>query len=167
MMTALAREVHALDPNLAPLITERLQDQIDVISYSQRLAVSACCNLRRDGAVSRCDRPLRGCVVHCFPRNARARFTHGSRRRHKRSHAPGNVTRTAPDCFRRRHWRLAAIMLTRLMGNMLYKISPHDPLAFGIGIRGDHDCFAGCLFFPRLARDTHRSGPSPARTMMN
>src|SRR5206468_2323244 len=40
MMTALAREVHALDPNLAPLITDRLQDQIDLISYSQRLAVT-------------------------------------------------------------------------------------------------------------------------------
>ena len=40
MMKALAREVHALDPNLAPLITDRLQDQIDLISYSQRLAVT-------------------------------------------------------------------------------------------------------------------------------
>src|SRR5215469_12870086 len=29
MMKALAREVHALDPNLAPLITDRLQNQID------------------------------------------------------------------------------------------------------------------------------------------
>jgi len=27
---------------------------------------------------------------------------------------------------------VAAIMLTRLMGNMLYKISPHDPVAFGM-----------------------------------
>ncbi len=40
MMNALAREVHALDNNLAPLITDRLQDQIDEISYSQRLAVT-------------------------------------------------------------------------------------------------------------------------------
>src|ERR1041384_5925696 len=40
MMKPLASEVHALDPNLAPLITDRLQDQIDLISYSQRLAVS-------------------------------------------------------------------------------------------------------------------------------
>src|SRR6266567_161917 len=40
MMKTIAREVHALDSNLAPLITERLQDQIDEISYSQRLAVT-------------------------------------------------------------------------------------------------------------------------------
>src|SRR5260370_41430324 len=39
MMPPLPREVHAVDPNLAPLITDRLQDQIDEISYSQRLAV--------------------------------------------------------------------------------------------------------------------------------
>ena len=32
--------MHALDPNLAPLITDQLQDQIDLISYSQRLAVT-------------------------------------------------------------------------------------------------------------------------------
>jgi len=27
---------------------------------------------------------------------------------------------------------IAAIVLTRLMGDLLYKISPHDPLAFGM-----------------------------------
>jgi ABC-type antimicrobial peptide transport system permease subunit len=26
---------------------------------------------------------------------------------------------------------IAAMILTRLMGNLLYKVSPHDPLAFG------------------------------------
>jgi ABC-type antimicrobial peptide transport system permease subunit len=26
---------------------------------------------------------------------------------------------------------IAALILTRLMGNLIYKVSPHDPLAFG------------------------------------
>lgn len=39
IMNALAREVHDLDPNLAPLMIYRLQEQVDLISYSQRLAV--------------------------------------------------------------------------------------------------------------------------------
>src|SRR4030095_5372509 len=37
---ALAREVHALDPNLAPLDAISLQEQVDLMSYTQRLAVA-------------------------------------------------------------------------------------------------------------------------------
>src|SRR5437660_7635212 len=40
IMNALAREVHALDPNLAPWPASPLQKQIDEKSYSQRLAVT-------------------------------------------------------------------------------------------------------------------------------
>src|ERR1700736_5557544 len=40
MLNALAREVHALDANLAPGIPYRLQEQVDQMSYSQRLAVT-------------------------------------------------------------------------------------------------------------------------------
>src|SRR5438067_3143569 len=40
IMNALAREVHALDPNLAPWPASPLQEQIDEKSYSQRLAVT-------------------------------------------------------------------------------------------------------------------------------
>src|SRR5205809_7798990 len=39
-MNALAREVHALDPTLAPGVAYRLQEQVDRMSYSQRLAVT-------------------------------------------------------------------------------------------------------------------------------
>src|SRR4029453_15413792 len=40
IMNALAREIHALDPNLAPLDTITLQQQVDRMSYTQRLAVT-------------------------------------------------------------------------------------------------------------------------------
>jgi putative ABC transport system permease protein len=39
-MNALARELHALDSNLAPVDTISLQEQVDRMSYTQRLAVS-------------------------------------------------------------------------------------------------------------------------------
>src|SRR5206468_2744808 len=40
LVNAIAREVHALDPNLAPGIPYPLQDNVDRKSYSQRLAVT-------------------------------------------------------------------------------------------------------------------------------
>lgn len=55
---------------------------------------------------------------------------------------------------------VAATMLTRLMGNMLYNVSPRDPLAFGLA------CFVMAivaliaLFHAREARRTHQSRSS-------
>ena len=40
MMSILANEIHALDPNLAPLDTITLQEQVDRMSFTQRLAVT-------------------------------------------------------------------------------------------------------------------------------
>src|SRR6202040_327151 len=40
IMNALAREIHALDPNLAPLDAISLQQQVDLMSYTQRLAAA-------------------------------------------------------------------------------------------------------------------------------
>src|SRR5207245_9556918 len=37
---ALAREVHALDPTLAPYAADRLQEQVDGRGYTQRLAAT-------------------------------------------------------------------------------------------------------------------------------
>jgi len=37
---ALSREVHALDPTLAPYAANRLQEQVDQRAYTQRLAVT-------------------------------------------------------------------------------------------------------------------------------
>jgi ABC-type antimicrobial peptide transport system permease subunit len=43
---------------------------------------------------------------------------------------------------------LAAFMLTRLMSNMLYKISPRDPLAFGSAIAVITIASLAACFFP-------------------
>jgi ABC-type antimicrobial peptide transport system permease subunit len=43
---------------------------------------------------------------------------------------------------------LAALVLTRLMGNMLYKVSPRDPLAFGLALAVITIASLAACFFP-------------------
>jgi putative ABC transport system permease protein len=43
---------------------------------------------------------------------------------------------------------LASIMLTHLMGNMLYKVSPRDPLAFGSALAVITIASLAACFFP-------------------
>jgi predicted permease len=131
MMKALAREVHALDPNLAPLITDRLQDQIDEISYSQRLAVTLVAIF---GAMALFLAAIGLYAVVSYT------VSQGTRELGLRMALGAD----AKDLMRLVMSRgllltasgiaigaVAAIVLTRLMGDLLYKISPHDPLAFG------------------------------------
>jgi len=128
---ALAREVHALDPNLAPTAPFRVQEQVDRKGYTQRLAAT---------------------LIAIF--GAMALFLAGIGLYAIMSHSVSQSTRelglrmalgaNAPDLLRLvfSHGMkltaagivfggIAALILTRLMGNLLYKVSPHDPLAFG------------------------------------
>ncbi|PYI78378.1 MAG: hypothetical protein DMF04_03430 [Verrucomicrobia bacterium] len=134
MMNALAREVHALDNNLAPLITDRLQDQIDEISYSQRLAVTLVAIF---GAMALFLAAIGWYAVMSYSvsqntRELGVRMALGA--------AVGDVLRLVIS----RGLRLtiagiaigaiAAFALTRLMGNLLYKVSPRDPIAYGFAL---------------------------------
>ncbi|PYL23588.1 MAG: permease, partial [Verrucomicrobia bacterium] len=134
MMTTLAREVHALDPNLAPLITERLQDQIDLISYSQRLAVTLVA-LFGGMALFLAAIGLYAVVSYTVSQGTRElglRMALGAGTKDlMRLVMSRGLLLTASGVA---IGVLAAFMLTRLMSNMLYKISPHDPLAFGSAI---------------------------------
>jgi predicted permease len=131
MMKALAREVHALDPNLAPLIAERLQDQIDEISYTQRLAVTLVAFF---GGMA-----LFLAAIGLYAVMSYA-VSQGTRELGLRM-ALGAGTKDLMRLVMSRGLLLtasgvaigavAAIMLARLLGNMLYKVSPQDPLAFG------------------------------------
>jgi len=131
MMNALAREVHALDPNLAPLITDRLQDQIDLISYSQRLAVTLVA-LFGGMALFLAAIGLYAVVSYTVSQGTREiglRMALGASTKDlMRLVMSRGMLLTASGVG---IGVLAAIVLTRLMGNMLYKVSPHDPLAFG------------------------------------
>ena len=134
MRNALAREVHALDSNLAPLITDRLQDQIDEMSYSQRLAVTLVAIF---GAMALFLAAIGWYAVMSYSvsqntRELGVRMALGA--------AVGDVLRLVIS----RGLRLtiagiaigaiAAFALTRLMGNLLYKVSPRDPIAYGFAL---------------------------------
>ncbi len=131
MMKALAREVHVLDPNLAPLITDRLQDQIDEISYSQRLAVTLVAIF---GAMALFLAAIGLYAVVSYT------VSQGTRELGLRM-ALGAGAKDLMHLVMSRGLLLtasgiaigavAAIVLTRFMGDLLFKTSPHDPLAFG------------------------------------
>jgi putative ABC transport system permease protein len=132
MTPALAREVHAIDPNLAPLITDRLQDQIDEISYSQRLAVTLVA-IFGAMALFLAAIGLYAVVSYTVSQGTRElglrmALGAGAKDLMRQVMSRGlllTASGVAIGC-------VAAIMLTRLMGTMLYKISPHDPVAFGM-----------------------------------
>ena len=117
--------------NLAPGLPYRLQEQVDQMSYSQRLAVT---------------------LVAVF--GAMALFLAAIGLYAVMSYSVSQTTRklgmrmalgaNAADVLRlvvSRGLRLtfagiaiggvAALLLTRLIGNLLYKVSPRDPVAFG------------------------------------
>ena len=128
---ALAREVHALDPTLAPYAADRLQEQVDGRGYTQRLAATLLA-IFGGMALFLAAIGLYGVMSYSVSQSTRelgVRMALGAE---------------AKDLLRlviSRGLRLtiagivigatAALVLTRLMGNLLYKVSPRDPLAFG------------------------------------
>jgi predicted permease len=127
---ALAREIHALDPNLAPLDTITLQEQVDRMSYTQRLAV-ALLAIFGGMALFLAAIGLYAVMSYSVSQSTRefgVRIALGA--------DAGDVLRLIFS----RGLRLttigliigavAALLLTRLMENLLYKVGPRDPLAF-------------------------------------
>jgi macrolide transport system ATP-binding/permease protein len=131
MVNPLAREVHALDPNLAPGVPYRLQEQVDQMSYSQRLAVTLVAVF---GAMALF---LAAIGLYAVMSYSVSQSTRDLGVRMALGAHSSDVLRLVIS----RGLRLtsagivigaiAALMLTRLMGNLLYKVSPRDPLAFG------------------------------------
>jgi ABC-type antimicrobial peptide transport system permease subunit len=131
MMNALASEIRALDPNLAPLDTISLQEQVDRMSYTQCLAATLLA-IFGGMALFLAAIGLYGVMSYSVSQSTRElglRMALGA--------GANDVLRLVIS----RGLRLtiagiiigvtAALILTRLMGNLLYKVSPHDPIAFG------------------------------------
>jgi predicted permease len=128
--SALAREVHALDANLAPYEVISLQEQMDRSTSPQRVAVTLLAVLGglalllatiglyavMSYTVSQSSRELglRMALGAGASNLLRLVVSHGLALT-----AGGVILGTA-----------AALLLTRLLGNLLFKVSPRDPVAF-------------------------------------
>src|SRR5262245_15992095 len=127
----LAREVHAIDPNLAPTAPFRVQEQVDRKGYTQRLAATL---IAIFGAMALflAAIGLYAVMSYSVSQSARElglRMALGANARDLlRLVVSRGLQLTAAGIV---FGGIAALILTRLMGNLLYKVSPHDPLAFG------------------------------------
>jgi macrolide transport system ATP-binding/permease protein len=131
LRNALAREVRALDATLAPISPFRVQEQVDRKGYQQRLAATL---IAIFGAMALFLAAIGLYAVMSYSVSQATREL-GMRM------ALGAGARDILRLVLSRGVRLtivgiviggvAALLLTRLMGNLLYKVSPRDPLAFG------------------------------------
>ncbi|HEU5247268.1 MAG TPA: ABC transporter permease [Candidatus Udaeobacter sp.] len=132
--SALARELHVLDPTLAPIAPFRVQEQVDRKGYTQRLAAML---IAIFGAMALFLAAIGLYAVMSYSVSQSTREL-GMRM------ALGAGARDILRLVLSRGLRLttagiviggiAGLILTRLMGNLLYKVSPQDPLAFGLAL---------------------------------
>jgi ABC-type antimicrobial peptide transport system permease subunit len=131
MAQALRREMHELDPNLAPAEVITMRQQVDRMSWAQRAAVIllgifgcmalALAAIGLYGTMS--------CAVSQRRRELALRMALGAEPsdllrlvlRHGLALTAGGVALGSA----------AALGLTRLIGDLLYQVSPRDPVIFG------------------------------------
>ncbi len=128
---ALTREVQALDPNLAPTSPFRVAEQVDRKGYTQRLAATL---IAIFGAMALFLAAIGLYAVMSYSVSQSTREL-GLRM------ALGAGVKDLLGMVMSRGVRLTAagivigavagVILTRLMGSLLYKVSPRDPIAFG------------------------------------
>jgi len=134
IMSAMAREIHALDPTLAPIAPYPIQEQVERISFAQRLAVTLVA-LFGGMALFLAAIGLYAVMSYSVSQSTREL---GMRM------ALGAGARDILRLVLSRGLRLtiagivvgavAAFVLTRLMGNLLYKVSPNDPIAYSVAL---------------------------------
>ena len=131
MATALAREVHALDPDLALYEVITLQEELDRSTSPQKVALTLVGVL---GALALLLAAigLYGVISFAVSQSSRElglRMALGADASNLlRLVISRGLTLTGGGVLL---GTAAALALTRLLGNLLYKVSPRDPLAFG------------------------------------
>jgi predicted permease len=150
MATALAREVHALDGNLAPYEMITMQEQVDRSTSPQKVAVTLV-GVLGGLALLLAAIGLYGVMSYAVSQSARElglRMALGA--------DASNVWRLVMSrglsliAVGGLIGAVAALGLTRLMGNLLYKVSPRDPLAFGAAFAVMTVAAVAACFLPAL-----------------
>jgi len=131
MTSTLAREVHALDPNLAPVAAITMQEHVDRGTYTQRLAVTLLAIFGGTALL------LAAIGLYAVMSYAVSQSTRELALRMALGASVSDLLRLVLS----RGLALtvgglilgaaAAFALTRLLATRLYQVSPHDPIAFG------------------------------------
>jgi predicted permease len=134
MATAVAREIHALDSELAPTEMITMREQVDRMTASQKIAVTLL-TIFGGVALLLAAIGLYGVMSYSVSQSTRElglRLALGASGsdllRLVMSHGMALTAGGLILGF------AVALGLTRLMGYLLYKVSPRDPLAFGLAV---------------------------------
>jgi predicted permease len=131
---ALAREVHALDGNLAPYEVITLQEQLERSTSAQQVAVTLL-SVLGGLALLLATVGLYAVMSYAVSQSSRElglRMALGARESDLlRLVISNGLTITAIGLGL---GVAAALGLTRLLGNLLYQVSPRDPVAFGLAL---------------------------------
>ena len=161
MATAIAREVHALDANLAPYEVITLQEQLERSTSPQMVAVTLV-GILGGLALLLAAIGLYGVMSYAVSQSTRElglRMALGA--------DTSNVLRlvmsrglalTAGGVLL---GAVIALALTRLLGNLLYNVSPRDPLAFGSALAVMTIASLAACFLPAW----RATRTDPARTL--
>jgi predicted permease len=154
MATAIAREVHALDSNVAPYEVITMQEQLDRSTSAQMVAVTLV-GILGSLALVLAAIGLYGVMSYAVSQSARElglRMALGAGSTNLlRLVLSRGLALTAGGVFL---GAAVALGLTRLLGNLLYKVSPYDPLTFGSAVLVMMITASAACFFPawRAAR---------------
>lgn len=131
---AMAREVHAIDPNLAPYATITMREQIDRMTSSQRIAVILL------GVFGVLAIVLAAIGLYGVMSYAVSQSTHELGLRMALGASPSSLLRLMLSkgmtltiggvCV----GAAAALGLTRLLGALLFKVGPRDPQVFALAL---------------------------------
>lgn len=150
MASAVAREVHALDGNLAPYEMITMQEQVDRSTSPQKVAVTLV-GVLGGLALLLAGIGLYGVMSYAVSQSARElglRMALGADVSNVwRLVISRGMTLVAGGVLL---GAVVALQLTRLMGNMLYRVSPRDPLAFGAAFAVMTIAALAACFFPAL-----------------